>query len=129
MFHVLFLQSLCNACGIRQRKARKAMAAAAAAGVVTSKDIYNDKPASLKPTKILHKEYKKPSNGSATKYKKRQYSKQHNTNPSSSPARKNCVEEFLASLSKNLAFHCVFPQDEKEAAILLMALSCGYVHQ
>ncbi|KAI3805680.1 hypothetical protein L1987_28266 [Smallanthus sonchifolius] len=127
-------KSLCNACGIRQRKARKALAlaAAAAAAVETSRNVSSDKPTSLKVTKILHKDYKKPNNGNVTKFKKRQYSKQRNTSPSpssSSPARKNCVEEFLVSLSKNLAFHCVFPQDEKEAAILLMALSCGYAHQ
>ncbi|KAI3701404.1 hypothetical protein L6452_26444 [Arctium lappa] len=124
-------KSLCNACGIRQRKARKAMAAAAAAATETNKNIFiNDKPTSLKATKVLHKDHKKPNNGHV---KKRHYSKQINmTTPSSpsssSPARKNCVEEFLVSLSKNLAFHRVFPQDEKEAAILLMALSCGYAH-
>nr|QJD20830.1 GATA21 [Carthamus tinctorius] len=120
-------KSLCNACGIRQRKARKAMAAAAAAATAeTNKNLFiNDKPTSLKATKILHK---KSNNGHI---KKRQYSKPmiNMTSPSSSsPARKNCVEEFLVSLSKSLAFHCMFPQDEKEAAILLMALSCGYAH-
>ncbi|KAL8265539.1 hypothetical protein R6Q59_023669 [Mikania micrantha] len=125
-------KSLCNACGIRQRKARKAMAAAAAAAAETGEHVFIEKPRPLiKATKIPHKDHKKLNNGSVTKYKKKQYLKQRNTNPSpsSSPARKNCVEEFLVSLSKNLAFHRVFPQDEKEAAILLMALSCGYVHQ
>ncbi|XP_076917842.1 uncharacterized protein LOC143607999 [Bidens hawaiensis] len=119
-------KSLCNACGIRQRKARKAMAMAAAAAE-SSENGFIDKPTSLKATKILHKDYKKLNNGNLTKFKKKQCLKQRNTiNPL---PRKNCVEEFLVSLSKNLAFHCVFPQDEKEAAILLMALSCGYVHQ
>lgn len=42
--------------------------------------------------------------------------------------KKNGFEDFLFNLSENLAFHRVFPQDEKEAAILLMALSCGLVH-
>jgi hypothetical protein len=38
-------------------------------------------------------------------------------------------EDLIASLSNNLADpHQVFPQDEKEAAILLMALSCGLLH-
>ncbi|KAI3754191.1 hypothetical protein L1987_53969 [Smallanthus sonchifolius] len=125
-------KSLCNACGIRQRKARKALAlaAAAAAEVESSRNVSSDEPTSLKVAKILHKDYKKPNNGNVTKFKKRQYSKQRNDTSSSpslsSPARKNCVEEFL---SKNLAFHRLFPQDEKEAAILLMALSCGYAHQ
>lgn len=108
------------------------MAAAAMAAAETSKNVFTDKPSSLKVTKTQHKDHKKTNNGHITKYKKRQYSKQINSNPlpsSSSPAKKNCVEEFLISLRKNLAFHGVFPQDEKEAAILLMALSCGYVHQ
>lgn len=126
-------KSLCNACGIRQRKARKAMAAAAAeAAGETNKNVSSDKPTSLKATKILHKDHKKTNIGHVTKYKKKQYSNQISTNllPSSSPpTRKNCVEEFLVSLRKNLAIHGVFPQDEKEAAILLMALSCGYAHQ
>ncbi|KAI7727180.1 hypothetical protein M8C21_026993 [Ambrosia artemisiifolia] len=126
-------KSLCNACGIRQRKARKAMAmAAAAAAVETNENVFSDKSTSLKATKILHKDRKKvPNNGIFTKYKKKQYSKQRSTTLlpySSSPKRKNRVEELLVTLSKNLAFHRVFPQDEKEAAILLMALSCGCVH-
>lgn len=37
-------------------------------------------------------------------------------------------EDLRLSLSKNLAVQQVFPQDEKEAAILLMALSYGLVH-
>lgn len=109
-----------------------AAAAAEAATTETNNNVFNDKPTSLKATKILHKDHKKTNNGHITKYKKKQYSKQINTNPlssSSPPTRKNEVEEFLISLRKNLAFHRVFPQDEKEAAILLMALSCGYVHQ
>ena len=109
------------------------MALAAAAAAETGKFAFNDdKPTSLKATKVLNKDHKKPNNGYITKFKKRQYSQHINTNTSpssSSPRGKNCVEEFLVSLNKNLTFHRVFPQDEKEAAILLMALSCGYVHE
>ena len=36
-----------------------------------------------------------------------------------------CFDDIVISLSKSSAFHRVFPQDEKDAAILLMALSCG----
>ena len=36
-------------------------------------------------------------------------------------------DDFIVSLSKNSSFHRVFPQDERDAAILLMALSCGLV--
>lgn len=42
--------------------------------------------------------------------------------------KKICFEDFFVNLSNNLALHRVFPQDEKEAAILLMALSSGLVH-
>ncbi|KAK3005051.1 hypothetical protein RJ639_017388 [Escallonia herrerae] len=108
-------KSLCNACGIRQRKARRAMAAAANGTIL---------PAVASPLKAkVHKD-KKSNIGHVKKYKKR-------CKLASTPSRgreKLCFEDFLISLSKNLAFHRVFPQDEKEAAILLMALSCGHVH-
>ena len=39
MYHVFFFQSLCNACGIRQRKAKRAAALAAAVGPVAAKDV------------------------------------------------------------------------------------------
>lgn len=40
--------------------------------------------------------------------------------------RKLCFEDIVISLNKSSAnFHRLFPQDEKDAAILLMALSCG----
>lgn len=42
--------------------------------------------------------------------------------------KKMGLEDLLRNLSNKLAFHGVFPQDEKEAAILLMALSSGLVH-
>ncbi|KAI3714573.1 hypothetical protein L6452_21529 [Arctium lappa] len=135
-------KSLCNACGIRQRKARRALAAAAPAAENGNSNVSIDHQSimvPLKVTKTPHKDHKKPINGHVTKYKKRQSNKQIITIPtpspspsppsSSSPVRKNCVEEFLVSLSKNLTLYHVFPQDEKEAAILLMALSCGYAHE
>uniref|UniRef100_A0A5B7BBA3 GATA-type domain-containing protein n=1 Tax=Davidia involucrata TaxID=16924 RepID=A0A5B7BBA3_DAVIN len=110
-------KSLCNACGIRQRKARRAMAAAAAANGST---VVATETSSMK-AKVVQNKYKR-SNINVPQYKKR-------ITKTSSPGRKKlCFEDFLISLSKNLAFHQVFPQDEKEAAILLMALSCGLVH-
>lgn len=39
--------------------------------------------------------------------------------------RKLCFEDIVVRLSESSAFHRVFPQDEKDAAILLMALSSG----
>ncbi|XP_042509006.1 GATA transcription factor 21-like [Macadamia integrifolia] len=108
-------KSLCNACGIRQRKARRAMAAAAAAAAASGAVLVN------RP-KVQHKE-KRSDKGYVQKYKKRCKL----TDPCSRK-KKLCFEEFTINLSKNLDFHQVFPQDEKEAAILLMALSCGLVH-
>ncbi|KAF8400990.1 hypothetical protein HHK36_014293 [Tetracentron sinense] len=104
-------KSLCNACGIRQRKARRAMAAAAASenGTILATDT------SSMRTKVHHKE-KRSENSYIARYKKR--SPPHSR-------KKLCFEDFTINLSKNLAFHQVFPSDEKEAAILLMALSCG----
>lgn len=37
--------------------------------------------------------------------------------------KKVCLEDFLATLTNNLAYDQVFPQVEKDAAILLMAMS------
>ncbi|XAR53435.1 hypothetical protein NMG60_11021986 [Bertholletia excelsa] len=127
-------KSLCNACGIRQRKARRAAAAAAAA--VASGSI-PPAAASLVKSKVQHKFKDKKLNmsGHSTvgKYKKRPYYKTAKASTSSAnfseiSKKKLCFEDFLVRLSKNQAFHRVFPQDEKEAAILLMALSCGLVH-
>ncbi|KAL3535620.1 hypothetical protein ACH5RR_004081 [Cinchona calisaya] len=125
-------KSLCNACGIRQRKARRAMAAAAAAAANGTTPTY-ETTAPLK-IKVQNKDKLKSNNGH--QFKKR--CKLHTNTTTISTAessqnlhavqKKNGFEDFLFNLSKNLAFHRVFPQDEKEAAILLMALSCGLVH-
>ncbi|GAV77679.1 GATA domain-containing protein [Cephalotus follicularis] len=108
-------KSLCNACGIRQRKARRAMAAAAAAagnGTVADQVL---KP-SMK-SKVFHKE-KKESNGCVPRPKKK-------CKLTSQPRgmKKLCFEDLTIILSKNSSYQ----QDEKEAAILLMALSYGLV--
>ncbi|XP_022867805.1 GATA transcription factor 21-like [Olea europaea var. sylvestris] len=113
-------KSLCNACGIRQRKARQAMAAAAAADAngtaITTK---------LSPMKIkVHHKDKTSKSGHATQLKKRCKI----TSGPSNDTKKLGLEDFLINLSKNLALNRVFPQDEKDAAILLMALSSGLVH-
>ncbi|KAJ7955884.1 GATA transcription factor [Quillaja saponaria] len=115
-------KSLCNACGIRQRKARRAMAAATAAANGT---ILSVETTGVKGKGLAHKKVKKSSNnvGSVAQFKKR--CKLGITEPSS---KKLCFEDFTVSLSNNLALQKVFPQDEKEAAILLMALSYGLVH-
>ncbi|XP_047338296.1 putative GATA transcription factor 22 [Impatiens glandulifera] len=130
-------KSLCNACGIRQRKARRAMAAAAAAATTANCASLEVANSSVKIKKPQNKE-KRSKDVHILPYKKRC------TRIVSSPTDEDCVddqddhghgeiknpcfEDFYINLSKNLAFHRVFPQDEKEAAILLMALSCGLVH-
>ncbi|KAA8523242.1 hypothetical protein F0562_009665 [Nyssa sinensis] len=113
-------KSLCNACGIRQRKARRAMAAAAAAANGTV--LATDQSSSMK-AKVLQNKDKRSNNGHIAQYKKRS-----KLATSSSGRKKLCFEDFLINLSNKLAFHQVFPQDEKDAAMLLMALSCGLVH-
>ncbi|XP_009768461.1 putative GATA transcription factor 22 [Nicotiana sylvestris] len=117
-------KTLCNACGIRQRKARRAMAAAAANGETLTTETSSS--SMKKKVKHLHKE--KITNVNVTL----PYKKRCKFGPSSSsntaPKKLGNFEDFLIKLSNNLALHQIFPQDEKEAAILLMALSSGLVH-
>ncbi|XXG64237.1 hypothetical protein AAC387_Pa05g2239 [Persea americana] len=104
-------KSLCNACGIRQRKARRALAAAANGGLVPTDPSMNRK---------VQKEKRLESNCTS------QYNKRCKV---AGPGTKKKLrfDDFTISLSKNSAFHRVFPQDERDAAILLMALSYGLV--
>lgn len=124
----MLVQSLCNACGIRQRKARRAMAAAAAAanGTILAVDGASMKNSST-TNKVQQKEKKSRMSGTngCLPFKKRCKL----TSPSRGQ-RKNklCFEDLTISVSKNTAFQRVFPQDERDAAILLMALSYGLVH-
>ncbi|GMJ07350.1 hypothetical protein HRI_004404200 [Hibiscus trionum] len=106
-------KSLCNACGIRQRKARRAMAAAAAAA--SNGTIVAAETTTCKKSKVQNKA-------------KLKNNKKCRLNSQSQARKKLCFEDLRVILSKNSAFHRVFPQDEKEAAILLMALSYGLVH-
>ncbi|KAL2338717.1 hypothetical protein Fmac_013163 [Flemingia macrophylla] len=114
-------KSLCNACGIRQRKARRAMAAAAAAGNGT---VLVEAEKSAKGNKLQQKKEKKSRIEGATRMKKK---RMLGAKPSQSRSKFG-FEDLTLRLRKNLAMHQVFPQDEKEAAILLMALSYGLVH-
>ncbi|CAL0330307.1 unnamed protein product [Lupinus luteus] len=106
-------KSLCNACGIRQRKARRAMAAANGTIVMAAE----------KSVKGKEKKYKTECAPPKMKKKRKLQSK-----ASSQSTKKFSFEDLTLRLSKNVAFKQVFPQDEKEAAILLMALSYGLVH-
>ncbi|XVE97672.1 hypothetical protein REPUB_Repub03eG0039200 [Reevesia pubescens] len=119
-------KSLCNACGIRQRKARRAMEAAAAAanGVAVATDT-----TSMKIKVHMNKE-KKSRSSHVVQYKKQFKPSDHYNSPHHHQTQKKLCsfKEFALSLGKNAALQRVFPQDVEEAAILLMELSCGLVH-
>ena len=74
-------------------------------------------------SKVQHKA-KRSSNGCVPQFK----NKKCKLGSQSQGRKKLCFEDLRIILSKNSAFHRVFPQEEKEAAILLMALSYGLVH-
>ncbi|XP_040997861.1 putative GATA transcription factor 22 [Juglans microcarpa x Juglans regia] len=123
-------KSLCNACGIRQRKARRAMAEAAAAanGMGVAPDISSKK---KKKINKLHKKENKSGtkNLRAAQYKKNKYCKFKCPSHSEmmSVRKQLSFKDFALSLRNSSAdLGRVFPQDEAEAAaILLMELSCG----
>lgn len=125
-------KSLCNACGIRQRKARRAMAVAAAAANGTTLAV-EAAPSMIKTSKVKLKDNK------TIPFKKRCHKLTTSPSPRGKSKTKLCFEDFtISSMTQNSGtpppttttntFQRVFPQDEKEAAILLMALSCGLVH-
>ncbi|XP_050378401.1 GATA transcription factor 21 [Argentina anserina] len=130
-------KSLCNACGIRQRKARRAMAAAAAAANGTTLAV-EAAPSTIKTTKVKLKDNK------TIPFKKRCHKLAISPSPRGKSKTKLRFGDFsISSMNQNsgtttpspppttntttTTFQRVFPQDEKEAAILLMALSCGLV--
>ncbi|KAL3566361.1 hypothetical protein D5086_031776 [Populus alba] len=112
-------KSLCNACGIRQRKARRAMAAAENGAVISveassssTKSKVNSKVKKLRTSHVV--QGKKLSNKPP--------------NPPLQSQKKLCFKNLALSLSKNPALRQVLPHDVEEAAILLMELSCGFIH-
>ncbi|RDX83114.1 putative GATA transcription factor 22, partial [Mucuna pruriens] len=112
-------KSLCNACGIRQRKARRAIAAAATAN---GTNLMEAAKSQVKKGNKLHSKRMKSKTECAPQLtKKRKLEAKYRK-------RFGTFEDLTVSLSKNLALQQVFPQDEKEAAILLMALSYGLLH-
>ncbi|KAK2645391.1 hypothetical protein Ddye_020586 [Dipteronia dyeriana] len=129
-------KSLCNACGIRQRKARRAMAAAAADGTILAASDAAPVVQALTNKKINKVQHNKDkattssNNNSCLPFKKRCKMSTSPATPSSKNKKKQQFgfEDLSIILSKNSAYQRVFPQDEKEAAILLMALSYGLVH-
>ncbi|KAI3422912.1 GATA-type domain-containing protein [Psidium guajava] len=128
-------KTLCNACGIRQRKARQAMAAAAAAAAAPNGAIV-PYPTMTLPAKceLKNKDSKRPGSKAAIDQEsetiKKRFKLPSPTSASHRETKELCLEDFAARLSKRYSANLqrVFPQEEKEAAILLMALSCGLVH-
>ncbi|KAL2940354.1 putative GATA transcription factor 22 [Bienertia sinuspersici] len=136
-------KSLCNACGIRQRKARRAaMAAAAAAGfgndtVVTppmppiEARKSTNKAQEIKAEKGLLDQDKNLSLPIKKRSKIIDATNENNSthNSQNNNAKKHCFEDFALSSNKdnylNPNLKRSFPRDEEEGAILLMALSCG----
>ncbi|KAL6296034.1 hypothetical protein ACE6H2_004176 [Prunus campanulata] len=113
-------KSLCNACGIRQRKARRAMAEAEAAAAngfsVGSADTSTPKGKVAKEKKSRGSHKNKISKLIITD----NASLSHNNKKNNNNKKKICF--------KALDFQRVFPQDVAEAAMLLMELSCGLIN-
>ncbi|WOG85594.1 hypothetical protein DCAR_0104785 [Daucus carota subsp. sativus] len=105
-------KSLCNACGIRRRKARKAIALAAHNSIESVSKM--DQHSSTRPSKF-HKGKKLH-----TTYHDVTHSRQTTGNS------KLSFEDFAMSLVNKKSAE-LFPGDEEEAAILLMTLSCSLI--
>ncbi|KAJ0977485.1 hypothetical protein J5N97_012959 [Dioscorea zingiberensis] len=110
-------KSLCNACGIRRRKARRVIAAAGTEGLdngmipadSTGHEVEKQKRSNVDETMPFKKRCKIITSQETTDKKKKK-------------KKKHCFD-----LSKSSALHSVLPQDERDAAILLMALSYGLI--
>ncbi|CAD5186603.1 unnamed protein product [Musa acuminata subsp. malaccensis] len=121
-------KSLCNACGIRQSKARRAMAAAAPNGGLII-------PATS-PAKAPRQEkididrtlpFKKRCKIDTASSSSSSSSSSTTTTTTASSSRKHCFGNVTSSSNKSSAIQRVFPQEERDAAILLMGLSCGLI--
>nr|VDC87706.1 unnamed protein product [Brassica oleracea] len=140
-------KSLCNACGIRQRKARQAaMVAATAEGdqevmaarmrqLPVKKKLQNKKKRSnggdnydITPHVVAYTKKCKIKEGDEYAAAVVEISKSTTSSDSSVSSNKLRFDDLTIMLSKSSAYQQVFPQDEKEAAVLLMALSYGMVH-
>ncbi|EXB66867.1 Putative GATA transcription factor 22 [Morus notabilis] len=137
-------KSLCNACGIRQRKARRAMAEAAAAanGLVVAADSTSTAAPNYTPTKgsaastsyykttQYHINKEKKSRGNHISHYKNKLKLKLLETKNDNINDKHCLNKFSFGLNVDncSAFSGVFPKDVAEAAVLLMELSCGFVH-
>lgn len=131
-------KSLCNACGIRQRKARRAMVQAGAAASANGFAVGTTDPTTATTAASLSmnkegKEKKSQGNDHNVSVRCKNKRKLIMTDVSASTAsykyhnRKNkqlCDFEQLSAFPPSV----LFPQDVAEAAILLMELSCGLIN-
>ncbi|KAK7283203.1 hypothetical protein RIF29_12575 [Crotalaria pallida] len=114
-------KTLCNACGIRQRKARKAMAEAAN-GFAASMD-------ASRKIRVQHKEKKcRATNFGKFKNKCKATTTSTTAEGTSQVERKLHFKGFAFSLRSNSAIQLLGDEEVAEAALLLMDLSCGFVH-
>ncbi|OWM86573.1 hypothetical protein CDL15_Pgr015608 [Punica granatum] len=136
-------KSLCNACGIRQRKARRAMEAAAATmGMATAASTDTSSSRTNNHSKLHKKLMDKIPRPNKKHHNHAHQFKRHNTKTNSSPAlphhsagkkKQYLFDSFAIGLmsetSSSPGFRRVFPEDEAEAAaLLLMELSRGLHH-
>ncbi|KAH9327184.1 hypothetical protein KI387_007362, partial [Taxus chinensis] len=104
-------KSLCNACGIRHRKARRALSAFGSADHIAA---YKSRLPKRKQQQVEDGEYK------FVRHKKR-------SRLSIPSCKKNMNVKFTSKPSPH-SLQRVFAEDEKEGAVLLMGLSSGLVH-
>lgn len=80
-------------------------------------------------TRVHHNKEKKPRTNHFAQFKNKSKSTSSNAGSSQETKKLECFKDFAISLRNNSTFQQVFPRDEvAEAALLLMDLSCGYVH-
>ncbi|KAK9683875.1 hypothetical protein RND81_10G171200 [Saponaria officinalis] len=146
-------KSLCNACGIRQRKARRAAMAAAAAAADFSKDTTTTVTSPLSSTTTttttttttfqspkpiiideeirskLNLHHEKNHTLPLKKRSKTLHFSSFNNNNNSNNNDNNNINDNNNNNNNNYYYNSSsqreFPRDEEEGAILLMALSCG----
>ncbi|OIV97687.1 hypothetical protein TanjilG_12444 [Lupinus angustifolius] len=112
-------KTLCNACGIRQRKARKAMAEA-------SNNFTASTDASIaSKTKVHHKE---KNNKKKNKCKASPTSSVTTTRGTSQGERKLHFKDFDINIRNNSPIQLLRDEEVAQAALLLMDLSSGFVH-
>ncbi|KAK4747029.1 hypothetical protein SAY87_026066 [Trapa incisa] len=124
-------KSLCNACGIRQRKARRAMEAAAAALGIGSAAHTNASSSRMNGNnfKWHRKLEKKPRSNKNNQNLTHQFKRSHSVDGDHSQSLLGNIVMGLTGNSSCSDYERVIPENEAEsAALLLMQLSRGLLH-